>query len=700
MRAIGIDLGTTNSVAAVADGGRPRALTNRDNEALTPSVVSYYKQRGKDVGEMVVGRQAINNAARDPANTVFSIKRLMGRQYGDRRVDEVQQRYGFQLAPAPKPDDEDQGVRVLLAGKAHTPVEISAMVLKQIKADAERALGEPVTHAVITVPAYFEERQRHATAEAGKLAGLTVLEIIDEPTAAALAFGLGKEEQQHRILVYDLGGGTFDISLIQMYNNNYAVLEIQGDNWLGGDDFDQKVTGHMVEWIKSEYDHDPLSRPGFLMRAKPEAEKAKKALSVQQRTDVLWPFSVPDVGMIDMQMELTREQFEDDIRDMLERTIELVQTALRNQTLGPEDITAVLLVGGSTAIPLVRTLLAEVFGENKIRVDVNPMECVALGAAVRADTYRLDVDNKETKEKEDTKIAVQHVTPMHLGINSVKGEDVDHFEPIIEKGTPYPLDEPKKKVFRPAEANQKVLRIPVYEGLNSQAGLNELQGDIEIPLEKALDVTQDIEISFDYNRNRVLTMRVLIVGKDGKVILDKEHALAHSRPRPKSSRTAAAGSADGSKGASLAEDFREVLTPTIRMGKHFLEGYGDYMLDEDRRELQDAITQAEKAVKDNNEASGRTAQNVIDNKVMSSGLASLMYIAESVMSKANANQARVLARAIAALRQAHAQGPNEQFEKLVQDVRVVIADIISAKIDTVPVVGPDYGGRVRTGESR
>jgi len=697
MRAIGIDLGTTNSVAAIADRGRPRALTNRDNEVLTPSVVSYYKQRGKDSGEMVVGRQAINNAVRDPANTVFSIKRLMGRQYGDRRVDEVQKRYGFQLAQAPNPDAEDQGVKVQIGGKTHTPVEISAMVLKQIKADAERALGEEVTHAVITVPAYFEERQRHATAEAGKAAGLTVLEIIDEPTAAALAFGLGKEEQQHRVLVYDLGGGTFDISLIQMYNNNYAVLEIQGDNWLGGDDFDQKVVGHMTEWISDNYPADPSKRPGFLMRAKPEAEKAKKALSVQQRTEVLWAFNEPDHGMIDMQMELTREQFEDDIRDMLESTIGLVQTALKNQTLGPDDITAVLLVGGSTAIPLVRSLLAEVFGENKIRVDVNPMECVALGAAVRADTYDLQAGGAD-KEKEGTAIAVHHVTPMHLGINSVKGEDVDHFEPIIEKGTPYPLDEPKKKIFRPSEANTKILRIPVYEGLNAQASLNELQGDIEIPLAIGLDLSQDIEISFDYNRNRVLTMRVRIVGKDGKVILDKEHALAHSRPRPKS-RTAPAAGADG-KGGTIDQDWREGLIPTIRMGKHFVEGYGDYMLDEDRRELQDAIAQAEKASKDNDEATGKRAALVIDNKVMGSGLASLMYIAESVMSKANAKQARVLAQAIAALRQAHAQGPNEQFEKLVQDVRVVIADIISAKIDTVPAVGPDYGGRVRTLESR
>jgi molecular chaperone DnaK len=263
MKAIGIDLGTTNTVAAIVEGGRPKTLINRDNEVLTPSVVSYYKRRGADTGEFVVGRQAINNASRDPANTVFSVKRLMGRQYGERRVEEVQERYGFQLAPAPNADSHDPGVKVLFNDKPYTPVEVSAMILKQIKIDAERALGEPVTHAVITVPAYFEKRQRRATAEAAKQAGLMVLEIIDEPIAAALAFGLGREAERHRALVYDLGGGTFDVSLLQMYNNNFDVFEIQGDNWLGGDDFDQIIVERMLAWIKNEYDIDASSQSSF-----------------------------------------------------------------------------------------------------------------------------------------------------------------------------------------------------------------------------------------------------------------------------------------------------------------------------------------------------------------------------------------------------------------------------------------------------
>jgi molecular chaperone DnaK len=692
MRAIGIDLGTTNSVIAIVERGQPRALTNRENEVLTPSVVSYFKRRGSETGEFVVGRQAINNAARDPANTVFSIKRLMGRQYGERRVEEVQKRYGYQLAPAPSPDSEDQSVKVLLNGKPYTPVEISAMILKQIKADAERALGEQVTHAVITVPAYFEERQRYATAEAGKVAGLTVLEIIDEPTAAALAFGLGKEDERHRVLVYDLGGGTFDVSLIQMHNNNYNVLAMQGDNWLGGDDFDQMIVGHMLDWIKSEYNIESSKRAGLLMRAKPEAEKAKKALSVQQRTEILWSFNVPDFGMIDMQLELTREQFEKDIADKLRSTIDLINVAMRNQTVTPDDITAVLLVGGSTAIPLVRTLLTEVFGEHKIRADINPMECVALGAALRADAH--DLQSLADDGQKENAMVIHRVTPMDLGINTVKGEDLDHFEPIIPKGTPYPLDEPRKKIVHPTEPNQKVLRIPVYEGDSSRASLNELQGDIEIPLSRGLELSQDIEIQFDYDKNRVVTMIVKIVGTDQVYV----HRLAHSGPRPKSSRTTSPSSSDpgAPSGGTLQEDWTEGVGWATQSGRDFVQGYGMYMADDDRKELEEALQKAAAALEAKDEQVGKKAQNVIENKIMSSGLASLMYIAERVMSRANARQARLLAQAIAALRQAYAQGPDAHFEQLVQDVRVVVADIINAKIDTVPVVEHGFGGLLKT----
>ncbi len=672
MKAIGIDLGTTNSVAAVTEHGRGRALPNREGQTLTPSVVTYLKlKRGSGEGQIVVGRNAINNAARDPANTIFSVKRLMGRQYGEQRVEEVQKRYGFQLSPPPPADSADHGVKLLLNGKPYTPVEISSEILKQVKADAELALGEPVTHAVITVPAYFEERQRHATAQAGELAGLTVLSIIDEPTAAALAFGLGKEEEQHRVLVYDLGGGTFDISLIQMYNRNYDVLEIQGDNWLGGDDFDQIILNRMIESVKAEQGEEPCKRPAFLLRAKTEAEAAKKALSVQQEVEIQWSVNDPNVGMIDVDIAVTRQEFERDIRDRLERTIALVHKALKNQSLTPEDITAVLLVGGSTAIPLVHTLLAEVFGEGKLRRDVNPMECVALGAAIYSD--RCEVPDSPAP-RQSAIGSIGHITAMHLGINAVQDDDPDHFEPIILKGTPYPLDEPKKKMFRPTAANQKLLRIPVYEGDSPRCTLNAPQGEIEIPLPHGLDLSDDIEISFDYDKNRVLTLRVSVAGAEvGVRKLVRNTHITPTKPVGKDG-------ADGAGTSTIKNDWREQAGPTIRMGKHFLQGYRMYMSEDDRKDLEAAIAQADQSLKADKEAECSKALLVIENKTyMGSGPATLMFIAESVMQQCNPQQAKVLGRAIAALQQAIAQGSTPQIERLMDGLSMVIANILNTK---------------------
>jgi molecular chaperone DnaK (HSP70) len=695
MRAIGIDLGTTNSVAAITDRERPRCLTNHDSELLTPSVVSYFKKRGAETGEIVVGDQAVRNAVRDPANTIFSIKRLMGRSYGEPRVDEVQQRYGFRLAQAPASDAPDQGVRVLLNAKPHTPPEISAMILKQIKADAERVLGDTVSHAVITVPAYFEERQRHATAEAGKLAGLEVLEIIDEPTAAALAFGLGREDERHRVLVYDLGGGTFDISLIQMYKHKYEVLEIQGDNWLGGDDFDQMIVRRMFEWIKSQYSFDPASRPELLMLAKPEAEKAKKALSVRQQTEILWQLKVPDLGMVDVEMDLTREEFEKDIRKKLQNTVSLVHKALDNQALNPSDITAVLLVGGSTAIPLVRTLLADVFEEKKIRVDVNPMQCVALGAAIRAGGHELGDQPQQAKED-----PVQRRTAMHLGINTVKGDDPDHFEIIIPKGTPYPLDEPRKTIVKPNKANQRLIVLPIFEGESEEkASLNEPQSELQIPLREGLDPSQDIEIAFGYDRSRILTVWVNIVGKDQ----DFEFRLEHNRPRPRprgQQGKAAAGTEEAAAAGNLADDWREGLSHVLKLGKYFWQGYGVFMGDHARKELETAMKEAEEALSTGNQAQGQRAKLAIENILWDSGTASVMFNAETVMQWANAEQTRLLARAIGELRRAHAQqaggGPTEQFERLEQNVRAVTADIIRERVGPEAAGPKDFGGLLVT----
>jgi molecular chaperone DnaK len=677
MRAIGIDLGTTNSVAAISNSGQPKVLPNREGTALTPSAVSWIKQRrGTAGGEVVVGRLAVNNAHRDPENTIISIKRLMGRQYGEQRVDDVKTKYGFQLAPAPAMDVEDQGVRVLLDNKAYTPAEISAMILRQIKADAELALSEPVTRAVITVPAYFEERQRTATTEAGRLAGLEVLAVIDEPTAAALAFGYGKENEPHRLMVYDLGGGTFDISLIQMFKGNYAVLDIQGDNWLGGDDFDQAIVKRMISWAKQEFPFDPAKCHGFLIKAKADAENAKKALSSQKRAEILLPVNIPDFGMVDIDMEISREEFENDIRLRLEDTIDLVRASLKTASQRASDISAVLLVGGSTAMPLVHTLLSEVFPAGTLRRDVNPMECVALGAAIHAEQLAGDT------AKPGPKVVVQQITPMHLGIQAVRGSDADVFVPIIEKGTYYPLDAPRSKVFYPTEARQRVIKVPIFEGTNMQASLNEQQGVLEFSLPgEGIDATQAIEVSFDYNQNREITVRVKLVGTD----VSMQQPLARNRPRPRPV-----------KPASLKDDWREGLTPTVRMGKVFVQGYATYLSADMQDRLKEALARAEAAIKAGDEIEGKRAGLDIESCVAGSGLASQIYVAERVLVRAPTENAKVLAQALAALRQAHAQGQQSQIERLAHEVNEAVGQVLivreGAAIPVQPKPGEGYLG--------
>lgn len=663
MRAIGIDLGTTNSAAAIAEP-ELKVLPTRAGEALTPSVASFVRKRKSQGGEIVVGRQAWNNAVRDPVNTIFSIKRLMGRVYGESKVAEVIRRATFQIAEAPPPDDEDQGVRVLLNGEPYSPTQISAMILRQVKADAELALGEPVTHAVITVPAYFEERQRKATQTAGEEAGLRVIKIIDEPTAAALAFGVGKEKERHRVLVFDLGGGTFDISIIQMTGGQFSALEIRGDNWLGGDDFDQAIVNRMVARIKEEYDHDPSGELGFLLKAKVEAEKAKMALGAQQEVEIFAPLllNVPGLGPVDLDLELSREEFEKDIQPLVQRTILLVHEALDSQSLTPEDITEVLMVGGSTAVPSVHEAVAEVFGGRKVKRHVNPMECVALGAAILAASTELEGDDMEAKEGAPR---LEQVTPMHLGIAAVKGEDPDAFVPIIPRNTPYPLREAKSRIFFPTAQNQTLIRLPVYEGLSEKASLNEQQGVVEFPLPEGIDSSTPVEVSFNYDQNRTLTVGIRVVGTDHFI----EEALRRDRPRV----------LQGAGTETLMDDWREDLGPSIRAATHFRQTYGDYMSETDRAELQKGIQDGQTALDENDRAAGEQATLVLRNKILGSGIASQMFVAERAMHDAPPEMQQPMAKAIADLRAAHARRDQSQVDELSMQLKIVVAQLVAKR---------------------
>ncbi|MFO0953299.1 MAG: Hsp70 family protein [Isosphaeraceae bacterium] len=691
MTAIGIDLGTTNSAAAV--GGRDtKVLPNRDNEPLTPSVVGYLVRRRKGgEGEIVVGRAAVNNAERSPEETISSIKRLMGRIHGEpwtlhgetMTVDKVRARVPYALAPPPAADADDQGVKVVLAGKPYSPVEISAMILRKIKEDATFALGEEVTHAVITVPAYFTERQRVATAEAGRLAGLEVLKIIDEPTAAAIAFGAGREAEQHRVLVYDLGGGTFDISVIQMAGGQFQILEILGDNWLGGDDFDQTIVRRIVEFIREMEGYDPSGDRAFLAQAKAEAERIKKALSSQTSYPVFWPAKIPDRGTIDVDLTITRAEFEQDIAPMVDRTIELVNQALRNQHLTPEDITEVLLVGGSTAVPAVQQAVTRLFGPGKVKRHLNPMECVALGAGILASKLPLTPAAAPAPGGDAGRTVVE-VTAMHLGIAAGKGNDPDNFAVIIPKGTPYPLSVPRKHTFYPTSDHQTLIRIPIYEGLNARASLNEQQGLIELPLGEGLTADSAVEVSFNYDRNRVLRVGVRVPG----TTVDHEETVRRDRPR-----------VAPPAGPPLKDDWREDLQPAIRTAQHFLEVYGPYMDREDRAELEENLARGEGALNEADQASGSRATLVLRNKIFGSGLASQLFLAESAMRDTTNEQALEISEAVAQLREAHQRGRKDLVAELGNSLRITVAKVRNSRPDVKNVEDKvDLAGLLRIRE--
>jgi molecular chaperone DnaK (HSP70) len=668
MKAIGIDLGTTNSCAAVFEGTHARVLPTRGGESLTPSVVGFVKRR-QSHGEVVAGRIALNNAVKDPKNTVFSIKRLMGRSYGEPKVDEVARHFQFSLAPPPPEGDGskvDHGVRVLLNGEPLTPIEVSARILRTVREDAEQALGQSVTHAVITVPAYFEERQRDATAKAGELAGLKVLKTIDEPTAAAFAFGLGRESERNRVLVYDLGGGTFDISIIQMTNGHYEVITFLGDNWLGGDDFDRKLVERIVAYTRSQYDFDPSEDLEFLIKAKLEAEKAKIALSTQQRVEIIQTFfnlgSAHDP--IDLDLEVTREDFEKDITPFVDRTIDLVHQALAVQSLSPDDITQVLLVGGSTAVPLVQARVAEVFGGGKLRRDVNPMECVAIGAAILAAEFDL-----ETERFEGERVAIREITGMDLGIAAVRGDDPDVFVPIIPRETPYPLEEPIRKVFYPSIDGQNLIRVPVYEGLSQVASANEQQGVIEFPLPDGIPTTTPVEISFNLDSRRVITVKIRILGTD----LEFEERVRRDRARVRPAR------------GIITEDWRETLQTTISATQNFTETYSEFVDPTRRAEIEEWAGRGKQALADSDAELGRSAMRELQHRLLDSGVASLLFMAERAMYGQAPEMVRALSEASSLLRLAYRRGDHAEVDRLSGSLRLAFAQVIAQRARSKPI---------------
>ena len=573
-KVIGIDLGTTNSCVAVMEGNQAKVIENSEGARTTPSVVAY-------TDEILVGQSAKRQSVTNPENTLYAIKRLIGRRFEDDVVSKDKDMVPFKIIKA---DNGDAWVEA--GGKGLAPQQVSAEILRTLKKRAEEYLGQEVREAVITVPAYFNDSQRQATKDAGKIAGLDVKRIINEPTAAALAFGLDKKTSDQKIAVYDLGGGTFDISIIELAEvegeKQFEVLSTNGDTFLGGEDFDIAIIDYLVDEFKKDQGVDLKADPAALQRLKEAAEKAKIELSSNQQTEINLPYVTADsTGPKHLLYKITRAKFESLVSGLVERSIKPVEIAMKDAGLSPSDISDVILVGGQTRMPLVQEKVKEFFGKEP-RQDINPDEAVAMGAAVQGAVLAGDV----------TDILLLDVTPLTLGIETLGGVAT----PLIEKNTTIPTN--KSQIFSTAEDNQTAVTVNVVQGERKQAADNKQLGLFNLDgIAPAPRGMPQIEVAFDIDANGILNVSAKdkATGKEQKITIQASGGLSEDEIEKMVSDAEA--NADNDKKFEELVNARNTADTLIHGCKKTLEESKDKVSEDEKSAIEAAISDLEEALK-------------------------------------------------------------------------------------------------------
>jgi molecular chaperone DnaK len=613
-RIIGIDLGTTNSCIAVLDGKTPKVIENAEGDRTTPSVIAY------TADEILVGQPAKRQAVTNPTNTIYAVKRLIGRKFKDDVVQKDISMVPYKIVAA---DNGDAWVEA--NGKKMAPPQISAEILKKMKKTAEDYLGEPVTEAVITVPAYFNDQQRQATKDAGKIAGLEVKRIINEPTAAALAYGLDHTTGDKTIAVYDLGGGTFDISIIEIADvdgeTQFEVLSTNGDTFLGGEDFDMRMIDYLAAEFKKETGMDLKGDPLAMQRLKEAGEKAKVELSSAQHTDVNLPYITADAtGPKHLNVKVTRAKLESLVEDLVAKTIEPCRIALKDADLSASDIDEIIIVGGQTRMPLVQAKVAEFFGKEP-RKDVNPDEAVAIGAAVQGGVLAGDV----------TDVLLLDVTPLTLGIETMGGVATA----VIEKNTTIPSK--KSQVFSTADDNQAAVTIHIVQGERKQASQNKSLGRFDLAeIPPAPRGMPQIEVTFDIDANGILNVSAKdkASGKEQSIVIKSSSGLSDEEIEKMVLDAEANSEAD-----KIFEEMIQVRNTAdglVHATKKTLEEAGDKATAEEKETIEKAIADVEEALKGDDKAAIETATAALTEA--SSGLAQKLYAEQASAEQAGGEQ--------------------------------------------------------------